>query len=43
MSVILFVMTKECLLQLMNISHALGSYPNVNDTKQMSTRQSLMN
>ena len=43
MSVILSVTTNECLSQLMNVSYALGSYPNVSDTKPMSTRQSLMN
>ena len=43
MSVILSVMTKEYLSQLMNVSHALGSHPNVSDTKPMSTRQSLIN
>ena len=43
MLVILSVTTNEYLLQLMNVSHALESYPNINDTKPMSTRQSLMN
>ena len=43
MSVILFVTIKEYLSQLMNVSHTLGSDPNVSDTKPMSTRQSLMN
>ena len=42
-SIILSIMTKECLSQLMNVSHSLGSDPNVSDTKPMSTRQSLMN
>ena len=27
----------------MNVSHTLGSHPNVSDTKPMSTRQNLMN
>ena len=37
------VTTNECLSQLMNISHALESYPNVSNTKPISTRQSLIN
>ena len=43
LSVILSVMTNECLSQLMNVSHTLGFYPNVSDTKPMFIRQSLMN
>ena len=42
-SVILSVTTKECLSQLINVSHTLGSDPNISDTKPISTRQSLMN